>query len=327
MQPTLSVHRVSDNTELAVTSVTISNSRGQMCSDLQIDYASRADSILAHNELLRIEINGYEFYGVPEQPARRQAFNQQQYSASGRGKSAMIAAPWRLPINYSNATDRSFAGIMTDILFGTGWSVELVGFSDFNVPAKVFSTTGKAPLDAISDMVASVGCMLVEDDAAQLLRVYPRWPTTPWNMPTEVADIAIHEAVIETYSAATEINQLCDSAWVRGEQVGVSRHVRRTGTAGNTPTADISNALIVSDIPARLAGTDAIAKTGRKERVSVTMPVMVDLPPLVKGMLIGVSYFGDVYKATCDSTSISASVGQDGAIDVSQSANLIRHLE
>lgn len=327
MQPTLIVTRVSDGTPIAVTSVTLTNQRDQFTSSVSIDFGSRGDSLLAMNQLLLVEINGYEFYALPEQASHTQSFNQLQHSASGRSRTAQVASPWRLPISYSNSTDRSFAGVMGDILAGTGWSVLLVGFTDFNIPAGVFTTTGKGPIESVNEMAGMIGCMVVEDEADSLLRIVPRWPVTPWNMATEVPDIAVHEAVIISYSASDEINQLCDSAWVRGEQQGVSRHVRKTGTAGNIPTADISNALILSDTPARLAGTDAIARTGIKQRVSLTLPLMNDLPPLVKGMLIGVSYFGEIYKATCDSTSLSATVNGDGSIDVTQTVVIIRHME
>jgi hypothetical protein len=76
-----------------------------------------------------------------------------------------------------------------------------------------------------------------------------------------------------------------------------------------------------------LVGTAAIADTGTKKRISVSLPVMATLPPLVKGMLIGVSYFGDIYKATCDGTSITATVDNQGGIDVTQNVTLIRHME
>lgn len=327
MQPTLSVRRVSDNDEIAVTSVNISDSRGQFSTSVSMEFASKGDMLLAMNELLHIEINGYDFYAIPEQSSQRRSFNATQYSASGRCAAAAISAPWKLPINYSNAVDRSFAGICGDILAGTGWTVELVGFTDFTIPAKVFSTTGKAPAEAINEMADMIGCMVLSDDANNKLKILPKFPVSPWSMAGATAAVAVHESVIVSYSATDEINQLCNTCWVRGEQQGVSRQIRRTGTAGNIATSDISNALIVADTPARLAGTAAIAATGQKEKVSIELPVMNDLPPLVKGMLVGVSFYGDTYKATCDTTSITASVQNDGSIDVTQSVTLIRHME
>jgi len=69
-----------------------------------------------------------------------------------------------------------------------------------------------------------------------------------------------------------------------------------------------------------------LADTGNKEIVSVTLPIMNDLPPLQKGMLIGVTYRGEVYKAICDNVSISATVDPSAGIDIYQSVKLIRHI-
>jgi hypothetical protein len=327
MQPELVVTRVSDNLPIVVTSVSISDNRGQFTSSGSIEFSSRGDALNAINQLLLVQINGYDFYLLPEEISRNQSFGQSQFSASCRSRTAQLAAPLRAPISYSNTVDRSVAGIMGDILTASGWSVELVGFLDFNIPAGVFSITGKAPIESVNEIADMIGCIVIPNEFSSVLRIVPRWPVTPWNFATAVPSIAVHDAVIISYSSRDEFNQLCDSCWVRGEQQGVSRHVKRTGTAGNIPTSDVSNALIVTDTAARLVGTAKIADTGRKERVTISLPVMVDLPPLVKGMLIGVNYFGEIYKATCDSVSISASVNSDGDIDVTQTANLIRHME
>lgn len=327
MQPELIVTRVSDGMQIVVDSVSISNSRGQFTASGSIDFSSKGDADRSMNQLLLVQINGYDFYLIPEELNRSQSFGRAQYSASCRSRTAQLAAPIRGPISYSNTVDRSLAGIMGDILTGSGWSVQLVGFTDFNVPAGVFSTAGKAPIESVNEIADMIGCMVVQDEFASTLKIVPRWPVTPWNMPTEIADVNIHDAVILTYSSRDEFNQLCNGCWVRGEQQGVSRHVKRTGTAGNVTTSDVSASLIVTDTPARLVGTAKIADTGRKERVTVSLPVMNDLPPLVKGMLIGVSYFGEVYKGTCDGATINATVDNDGAIDVTQTANIIRHME
>lgn len=327
MQPQIIVTRVSDGLPIVVDGLSISDTRGQFTKSGSIDFSSKIDRDRALNELLLVEINGYDFYLLPEEPTEQHSFGRVQYSARCRSRTAQLMAPWRNPISYSNTVDRSVAGIMGDILTASGWSVELVGFLDFNVPSGVFTITGKAPGESINEIADMIGCIVVPDEFTSVLKIVPRWPVTPWNISGTISAVNIHDAVITSYNVQTEFNLLCDSCWVRGEQQGVSRHVKRTGTAGNIPTADISNSLIVSDTPARLVGTAAIADTGKKNRISVNLPIMVDLPPLVKGMLIGVTYFGDTYKATCDSVNISVNVESDGSVDVSQSVNLIRHLE
>ncbi|MGE6647941.1 hypothetical protein ACQKE0_01530 [Shewanella colwelliana] len=327
MQPTLSCTRVSDGLAIVLGSVSISDSRGQYAHGVDIEFSSAIDASRAENELLLIDINGYQFYALPEQPVKRLAFGSASYSSSGRSRVAQLAQPWRLPISYTNNTARSFAAICGDMVQNTGWSVALVGVTDFNVPAGAFSTMGKSPIESVSDAAAQIGCMINLDEFNSKINIVPRWPTSPWTMDSATPDINIHDAVILSYSCQKEISRLCNVAWVRGEQHGVSANVKRTGSAGDIATDDISAQLIVDNIAARLAGSNALADTGNKELITVTLPVMADLPPLKKGMLVGVTYRTEVFKATCHSVSIRASMDQQSGLDVEQTVNLIRHLE
>lgn len=327
MQPTLTCTRVSDSIAIVLDSVSINDSRSQFTQSVSLQFSSAIDASRAENELLLIDINGYQFFALAEEPASRTSFGVASYSSAGRSRSALLATPWRSLISYTNDNDRSFAGILGDLLTNAGWTVELDGVTDFTVPAGAFSIMGKSPIDAVNDACAQIGCMLLADEFASKLSVVPRWPTSPWLMGEAIADVNIHDSVILSFNRKKQINSLCNAAWVRGEQQGVSAKVKRTGTAGDTPTADISAQLIVDNQAARLAGTNAIAASGNKELITVSLPIMADLPPLKKGMLIGVTYEGEVFKATCDSVNISASMDQSSGLDISQSVNLIRHLE
>ncbi|WP_237524015.1 hypothetical protein [Shewanella sp. KX20019] len=327
MQPTLTCTRVSDSLPIVIDGVSINDSRSQFTQSVSLQFSSAIDATRAENELLLIDINGYEFFALAEQPSSSASFGTKTYSSAGRSRTAQLATPWRSLISYTNDTDRSFAGILGDLLTNAGWTVELDGVTDFTVPAGAFSIMGKSPIDAVNDACAQIGCMLLADEFANKLSVVPRWPTSPWLMDEAIADVNIHDSVILSFSRKKQINQACNAAWVRGEQQGVSAKVKRAGTAGDIPTADISAQLIVDNQAARLAGTNAIAASGNKELITVSLPIMADLPPLKKGMLIGVTYEGEVFKATCDSVSISASMDQSSGLDITQSVNLIRHLE
>ncbi|GIU22267.1 hypothetical protein [Shewanella sp. MBTL60-007] len=326
MQPTLTCTRVSDSLAIVLDSVSFSDSRSQYAQSVNLQFSSAIDASNAENELLLIDINGYEFFALAEQPSTRSAFGTASYSSAGRSRSALLSTPWRAPISYTNDVARSFAGLLGDLLTNSGWSIELVGITDFTVPAGAFSIMGKSPIDAVSEACAQIGCMVIPDEFASKLSIVPRWPTSPWAMDSAIADINIHDSVIMSYSSQKQINQACNAAWVRGEQKGVSAKVKRAGTAGDIATADITAQLIVDNKAARLAGTNVIADTGNKQKITVTLPLMADLPPLKKGMLIGVTYQGDVFKATCDSVSISASMDINSGLDVIQTVTLIRHL-
>lgn len=326
MQPTISCVRVIDAQVIVITSVSISDARGQFTQGVSIEFGSAIDASRAHNQLLLITINGYEFFAIAEQVNKSSSFGTASFSANGRSKTALLAAPWKTAVSYTNSVAKSFGGLLSDILMNSGWTVELVDISDFIVPAGAYSAIADSPLDLLNDAVSQLNCMMIADEVNQMIKVYPRWPTVPWSFASAIADVNIHDAVILTYSAQEEINQACDVVWLRGEQKGISASVKRQGSAGTTPAADISASLIVDVQAARVAGTMALADTGNKEMINITLPIMNDLPPLRKGMLIGVTYQGEVYKAICDQVSISATVDPNGGIDIYQSVKLIRHI-
>lgn len=326
MQPTITCVRVSDSLPIVIVSCSISQSRGQWARSVSLEFSSRIDAQRAHNELLLITINGYEFYAIAEQPSASKAFGVETHSCTGRSRVAELSSPYRLPISYTNTVLRSLGGIIGDLLQNTGWTAELSGIPDFSVPAGAFSVGNKSPIDAINEAASQLGCMILADDATRKLTIIPRWPTVPWEMATAVPDLTVHDAVITNYSESVSRNPLCDVVWLRGEQQGISAKVKRTGSAGNIPAADISAQLIVDNQAARIAGTNALADTGDKLNVTLSLPVMIDLPPATPGMLIGIREGADVFKGTCDSWSIRASVSDRGDIDIEQSITVIRSI-
>ncbi|MCH4294231.1 hypothetical protein MJ923_07920 [Shewanella sp. 3B26] len=325
MQPTLTCHRVSDNRELAITAVRLSRRRGQWAWDGSIDWCSKGDALLGHNELLRLSINGYEFYLIAEQQQSGTGWLQEQYSHSCRGASAALSSPWRAPISYTNIA-QSFGGMLQSLLANTGWTAELVGVTDFSLPAGVFSVFAKDPIAAVSEAAAQVGAVVIPQDAEQKLKIVPRWPVVPWAMASATPDIALHDSVIFSCSEAEQLAPLYNTCIARGEQQGISREIARQGLGSTAPAPDFVAPLIVDVQAAIMAGTAAIADSGKTKVVTIELPIMADLPPLEPGQLLGVTYRAELYKATCDGISITASRSDNG-LEITQSAALIRHLE
>ena len=327
MQPTITCARVVDNVPIVITSVRINQSRGQWAKSVSLEFSSRIDAERAHNQPLLITINGYAFYVIAEQPSVSKSFGVASYSSAGRSLLAELAAPYQLPASYTNATARSFAGLLGDILQNSGWTVKLKGIADFNVPAGAFSVSNKTPVDAVSEAADQVGCMILADDASRIMTISPRWPTVPWQYGAATPDLVLHDAVITDYSESLSRNPLCDVVWLRGEQQGISAKVKRAGSAGLVAAADINAQLIVDSQAARVAGSMALADSGDKLNISLSVHILADLPPAMPGMLIGVREGAEIFKGICDSVSISASVSARGDIDVEQTITIIRALE
>ncbi len=326
MRPSFDCVRVSDGLRIMLESASISRSRGNYAAQVNLGFQSRIDAQRARNEVLKVSINGYDFYCLAEQFSDSWQFNSASHSASGRSLLAQLSRPYVLPSSYTNGVSRSFAGVLGEILQNTPWQAE-IAFTDFVLPAGAVSLTDKTPAEMVNALAAELGCMCICDDAQKRLTVMPKWPTVPWLIGSAVQDITLHDGVVYSLSSQEQISPACNSVFVRGEQNGVSRQIKRTGTAGNTHAADIANPLIVDDMAARLCGTMALAETGSKVAWSLTCPVMQDLPPLIPGQLVAVTVDSNTFKGVCDSMSISASIDNDGGVNVEQSISLIEPME
>lgn len=325
MQPQISCVRVSDGVAVVLKSVSISQSRSQWASSGSLAFSSRIDAERAANELLKISINGYDFYLLCESPSESKAFGKTSYSATGRGRLATLASPNRKAINYVNVVARSFIGLMADIVANTGWTVASK-ISDYPVPANAFSYAAKTPAEAINMMANSIGAMLDVNDETQTITVIPQWPVVPWNTASAIPDVILHDGVILEFNERIDIRPNANAVFVRGEQQGVAAKVKRFGTAGDNFAADIVDKLITDNQAARMRATAELANAGNKVQNSIRAKVMADLPPMRPGMLIGVRKGAEVFKSVCESFSISGSVNEStGMVTVNQTVTLLRN--
>lgn len=328
MQPTITCMRLSDGQTIAVSSISISKRRGNFAKAVSVSFQSKIDMERARNQPLQVMINGYEHRVLIEQCSRAVSFGVANYQGQGRSLVAMLAAPYRLAVTYANPTARSLLGVLSDLLEGSGWTAVAQVFTDFTIPAGAFSVQGKAPIEAIAAQLDGLGLMLSANDTTKELTLLPKWPVVPWHMANQNPAIVFHEGVIQSLSESEELSPLCNGVYVRGEQVGVSAHVKRQGTAGNVTPNDISHPLIVTSVAAQLCGTAALADTGKKRQWQITAPVMATLPIVTEGQLIGIrNELGSLHIAMVDSWSVTASISADGAVSVKQSFTALEPLE
>lgn len=325
MQPQISCVRVSDGAVVVLKSVSIAKSRSQWASSGNVVFSSRIDAERAANELLKISINGYDFYLLCESPSESKGFGKYSYSATCRGRLALLASPNKKASNYVNMVSRSFIGLMSDIVANTGWSIASQ-ISDFTIPANAFSYAAKTPAEALNMMAAGIGAMLDVNDEAQTITVIPQWPVVPWNTTSAIPDVILHDSVILDFSEQVDIRPDANAVFVRGEQQGVAAKVKRFGTAGDNFCVDIVDKLITDNQAARMRGTTELANAGNKVQTSIRTKVLADLPPIRPGMLIGVRKGAEVFKSVCEAWSISATVSDStGQVTVNQTVTLLRN--
>jgi len=325
MQPTIDCVRVSDDLKILISSVSYSISRGQFSATCNIKFCSRIDFDRALGQELKISINGYDFYVICEQPSTSNSFANASYSASCRSRFALLSAPYARATNYANPTAKTLAGIMSDILINTGWSLDNQ-MIDYAIPKGAFSYTNLTPAAALLSVAKSVGAMLDIDNANKTVSIVPLWPVMPWDTDNAICDVILNDSIILEHNTSQTINQEHNAVFVRGEQQGVACKIKRAGTLGDKFASDVVDSLITDNQAARQRGTCELANSGNKQQATMRTKIKADLPPIRPGMLVGVTYGNATYKATCDSLTINASINAQGAITVSQTIKVISNV-
>ncbi|MEH6395615.1 hypothetical protein [Pseudoalteromonas sp.] len=325
MQPTINCVRVSDDLKILINSVNYSVSRGQFSATANIKFCSRIDFERALGHELKISLNGYDFYVICEQPSTSNRFANASYSASCRSRFALLSNPYARATNYANPTAKTLAGIMSDILVNTGWSLDNK-MIDYPIPTGAFTYTNLTPAAALLSVAKSVGAILDINDATKTVSVVPAWPVMPWDTANAICDVILNDSIILEHSTSQTINQEHNAVFVRGEQQGVACKIKRAGTLGDQFANDVVDTLITHNQAARQRGTCELANSGNKQNTTIRTKLLDDLPPIRPGMLVGITYTDSVFKATCDSMTINASISDQGAITVSQTIQVISNV-
>ncbi|MGR3981769.1 hypothetical protein [Pseudoalteromonas sp. 1181_04] len=325
MQPTINCVRVSDDLKILINSVNYSVSRGQFSATANIKFCSRIDFERALGHELKISLNGYDFYVICEQPSTSNRFANQSYSASCRSRFALLSNPYARATNYANPTAKTLAGIMSDILVNTGWSLDNK-MIDYPIPTGAFTYTNLTPAAAMLSVAKSVGAILDINDATKTVSVVPAWPVMPWDTANAICDVILNDSIILEHSTSQTINQEHNAVFVRGEQQGVACKIKRAGTLGDQFANDVVDTLITHNQAARQRGTCEMANSGKKQNTTIRTKLLDDLPPIRPGMLVGITYADSVFKATCDSMTINANISDQGAITVSQTIQVVSNV-
>lgn len=325
MKPSITCKRIGDDLNVLITSFSYNLARGQFCATGSLKFCSRIDMERAVGNELSIMVNGYEFIVICEQPSKNMSFGNNSYSAQFRSRFAELSEPYTRATNYTNQTPKTLAGIMSDVLTNTGWTLDNQ-MTDYAIPANVFSYRGLTPAAALLSIAKSVGAILDIDEVNKVVSIIPEWPVNPWQVDDAVADLVLNESLLLEHNTRTITQTEQNAVFVRGEQEGVACKVIRAGTEGNLFANDVIDPLITDNQAARQRGTCELARSGNKEESTIRTKLTANVPPIRPGMLIGIRYNSLLYKATTDSLSITAIINSDGAISVNQTAKVLSNV-
>ena len=289
----VSLHRVSDGVEVPVFTLSLSLDAASWAWGFEASLPASAEALLDPGNAsgpvaLVASVNGVDFHVLAESISRERSFGDASIKVTGRGRNAVLAAPYAPVISFSNAEGRTARQLMDDVLtvngVSLGWSVDW-GLTDWNVPAGVFAQQGTW-IEALTAIAGAAGGYLIPHRTAQSLRVRHRYPIAPWEWDTVTPDFVLPVDAVARESLRWLDKPAYNRVFVSGQEVGVLGQVTRAGTAGDVLAPMVVDALITEAAAARQRGIAVLSDTGRQIEVSLRLPVLAETGIIEPGAFV-----------------------------------------
>lgn len=233
-------------------------------------------------------VNGTDFRVLAESISRERAFGDASIRISGRGRNAVLAAPYAPVMNFTQPQARTARQLMDDVLtlngIPLGWSIDW-GLTDWNVPSGVFTQQGTW-MEALIAIASAAGGYLIPHPSDQSIRVRHRYPAVPWDWATVTPDFVLPVDAVARESLRWVEKPGYNRVFVSGQEVGVLGQVTRAGTAGDVLAPMVVDALITEAAAARQRGIAVLADTGRQIEVSLRLPVLAETGIIEPGAFV-----------------------------------------
>lgn len=289
----VTLHRVPDGTEVPVFNLSLSLDAASWTWGFEAVLPASAEALVdpaaasGPVELLA-SVNGSDFRLLAERIGRERSFGEASIRVAGRGRNAVLAAPYAPVMSFTNAEGRTARQLMDDVLtrggIPLGWSIDW-GLTDWNVPAGAFAHQGTW-IEALAAIAGAAGGTLLPHPTAQTIRVRHRYPVAPWEWDTVTPDVVLPVDAVARESLRWVDKPAYNRVFVSGQGVGVLGQVTRAGTAGEVLAPMVVDALITEAAAARQRGLAVLADTGRQIEVSLRLPVLAETGIIEPGAFV-----------------------------------------
>lgn len=330
----LSVVRLPDLLPLNVTSVSMSTDRDSFAWSFALQFGDRA-SLLACAPSpsgvtsVRITLDGYEFVALIEDYQESRQIPRKQASASGRSRTALLAAPYDPERSYANedpATAQQLALRELDFSgFALDWQLD-----DWTVSAGAWAYDRETHLGAILRIAAAAGGVVQAARDTDTVIVQPRHPVTPWGIAAADLDMTIEASACITLGKKYVAGAGYQGVYVSGRDQGVRVNVYRDGTSGSPYAELVIDPLITESTPAVARGKSIL--TGATTREDITLLLPLTQSPAAPGLLtpgqvlaVEDPTWGN-YRAVTTSCQITAEVDGEGVLTARQTVGVERYI-
>lgn len=300
----VTLHRLPDGLPVPVFSLSLALDAASWTWGFDALLPAAADALVAPGSNggpveLVASVNGTPFRVLAESISRERVFGDSSIRISGRGRNAVLSAPYAPVMNFQQPQARTARQLMDDVLtlngIPLGWNIDW-GLTDWNVPAGVFTQQGTW-MEALVAIASAAGGYLIPHPSDQSIRVRHRYPTAPWEWSTVTPDFVLPVDAVARESLRWVEKPGYNRVFVSGQDVGVLGQVTRAGTAGDVLAPMVVDALITEAAAARQRGISVLADTGQQIEVSLRLPVLAETGIIEPGAFVeyqdgGVSRLG-----------------------------------
>ncbi|WP_242700415.1 hypothetical protein [Comamonas denitrificans] len=235
-------------------------------------------------------INGVQFRLRLERVARdRRHLPQERYSVSGKGRAAILDAPWAPVMQFGNplaeyTAQQLAVNTLTINGVGIGWGVEWQ-LDDWLVPAGAWALQGSY-IAAINDIAQAVGGYVQPHNTDPVLRILHKYPTAPWEWGAVTPDFEIPSALAEVESTEFIDKPLYNRIYVGGQGAGVFGPLTRAATPGDKIAPQATHPLITASAAWRQRGRAELSDVGKQERIRISLPVLAETGVITPGQFV-----------------------------------------
>lgn len=289
----VTLHRLPDGLPVPVFNLSLSLDAASWTWGFDAQLPAKAEALVAPGNAsgpveLVASVNGTAFRVLAENISRERIFGDASIRIAGRGRNAVLAAPYAPVMTFGNAEARTARQLMDDVLtlngITLGWTVDW-GITDWNVPAGVFSRQGTW-IEALTAIASAVGGYLIPHPSDQSIRVRHRYPVAPWDWAAVTPDFVLPVDAVARESLRWVEKPAYNRVFVSGQDVGVLGQVSRAGTAGDVLAPMVVDALITEAAAARQRGVAVLADTGQQIEVSLRLPVLAETGIIQPGAFV-----------------------------------------
>jgi len=237
---------------------------------------------------LEANVNGTAFRLLAENVSRDRAFGSNAVKVSGRGKSALLAAPYAPVMGFGNASVRTAQQLMNEVLsvngVPIGWGIDWQ-IADWTVPGGAFSLRGTY-IEGLNAIAGAAGAYLQPHPTLQEMRVLARYPVAPWDWGTVTPDFELPAAVTTREGIEWRNKPAYNRVFVSGQGQGILGQITRAGTPGDLAAGMVTDPLITHVEAARQRGLAILGDTGRQAQVTISLPVLAETGVIAPGKFV-----------------------------------------